>query len=106
VEGLEVKVVSPVYLRGKNIPLPDSTFGNVAQTIVFVIINNELAGFVSLSDEIRREAQEAIDKFKKNNIKVIMATGDNENDSKIVSNELGLDGYYAEGLQTFEPIEK
>ncbi len=98
VEGLEVKVVSPGYLKDKNIPVPQTAFGNAAETVVFVIIKNELAGYISLSDQIRPEAQEAIDKFKKNNIKVMMATGDNEIVAKAVSDELGLDGYYAEVL--------
>ncbi|HCQ28794.1 MAG TPA: heavy metal translocating P-type ATPase, partial [Flavobacteriales bacterium] len=37
-------------------------------------------------------------KFKENNIKVFMATGDNEKVAKAVSEQLGLDGYYAEVL--------
>ncbi|CAN5162784.1 heavy metal translocating P-type ATPase [soil metagenome] len=98
VESYEVKVVSPGYLKDKNIPIPKSAYNNAAETVVFIIINNELAGFVALADEIRPESYEAIKQFKKNNIKVMMATGDNEIVAKAVSDELGLDGYYAEVL--------
>ena len=62
------------------------------------MIDGELAGYIALADEIRPESAEAIKIFKKNNIKVLMATGDNEQTAKAVSEKLGLDGYYAEVL--------
>jgi Cu2+-exporting ATPase len=95
VEGIEVKVVSPGYVKDKNISIPDNAFSSEAETVVFVLIANELAGFIALSDEIRPESTEAIKKFKENNIKVYMATGDNEKVAKTVSDSLQLDGYYA-----------
>ncbi len=95
VEGKEVKVVSPGYLEDKNISIPDNAFSSEAETVVFVLIANELAGFIALSDEIRPESAEAIKEFKENNIKVYMATGDNEKVAKAVSDKLQLDGYYA-----------
>ncbi len=69
-----------------------------AETIVFVLIDETLAGFIALADEIRPESKEAIQSFKKMGIKVMMATGDNEKVAKAVADELGLDGYYAEVL--------
>lgn len=98
VEGHDVKVVSPGYLKDQSIALPQSVYSNAAETIVFVVINDQLAGFIALADEIRPESQEAINRFKANGIKVMMATGDNEEVAKAVSNELGLDGYYSEVL--------
>ena len=98
VEGKEVKVVSPGYLKDKNILIPEQVFTSEAETIVFILIANELAGFIALADEIRPESAEAIKKFKENNIKVYMATGDNEMVAKAVSDALGLDGYYAQVL--------
>jgi Cu2+-exporting ATPase len=98
VEGREVKVVSPGYLRDEDIAIPEGAFGSAAETVVFVIIGGKLAGYIALADEIRSESSAAIQTFKKNNIKVYMATGDNEVVGKAVSEELGLDGYYAEVL--------
>ena len=98
VEGKEIKVVSPGYLKDKNISVPENVFTSEAETIVFVLIANELAGFIALSDEIRPESADAIQKFKENNIKVYMATGDNETVAKAVSDALHLDGYYAQVL--------
>lgn len=98
VEGHDVKVVSPGYLKDKNMAIPESANNNAAETIVFVIINDHLTGFIALADEIRPESHEAIKRFRKENIRVVMATGDNEVVAKAVSDELGLDGYYAEVL--------
>ena len=98
VEGKQVKVVSPGYLRDEKIAIPDDAYSDAAETVVFVLIDGKLAGYIALSDEIRPESAEAIKTFKKNNIKVYMATGDNEKTAKAVSDKLGLDGYYAEVL--------
>ena len=62
------------------------------------MIDKKLAGYIALADEIRPESAAAIKTFKDNGIKVYMATGDNEVVGKAVSEELGLDGYFAEVL--------
>lgn len=98
VNGKNVKVVSPGYLKEKQIPVPEGSSSSEAETIVFVLLDDRLAGYIALADEIRPESKHAIQSFKKNGIKVMMATGDNEKVAKAVSEELGLDGYYAEVL--------
>ncbi len=108
VEGKQVKVVSPGYLRDEKIAIPEDAFSDAAETVVFVLIDAELVGYIALADEIRPEAAEAIKIFKNNNIKVLMATGDNEITAKAVSDKLGLDGYYSEVLphQKVEIVKK
>ncbi len=98
VEGKKVKVVSPGYLRDEKIEIPKDAYSDAAETVVFVLFDGQLAGYIALADEIRPESAEAIKIFKKNNIKVLMATGDNEITAKAVSDKLGLDGYYSEVL--------
>lgn len=93
-----VKVVSPGYLKEKQFSIPPNTSSSEAETIVFVLINDQLSGYIALADEIRPESKRAIESFKKNGIKVMMATGDNQKVAKAVADELGLDGYYAETL--------
>ncbi|WP_121666318.1 copper-translocating P-type ATPase [Mesonia aquimarina] len=108
VEGKQVKVVSPGFLRDEKITIPEDAYSDAAETVVFVLIEGQLAGYIALADEIRPESAEAIKIFKKNNIKVLMATGDNEKTAKAVSDKLGLDGYYAEVLphQKVEIVEE
>lgn len=107
VEGKDVKVVSPGFLKENNIPLPDNFKTDAAETIVFVIIDDTLAGYIALSDEIRPESAEAIQELKKNNIKSILLTGDNKNVAATVSNTLDMDSFIAEVLphQKLEKIK-
>lgn len=105
VESKNIKVVSPGYLKDKKIEIPDSAYKNEAETVVFLLVDNTLAGFIAMSDEIREESFDAIKMLQDNNIKCIMMTGDNEVVAKSVSDELGLDGYYA-GLLPDQKLEK
>ena len=108
VEGKKILVVSPGYLKENNIPVPDGFTANDTETVVFVIINNELAGYIALSDEIRAESAEAINTLKQNNIKSILLTGDNNKVAKSVSETLGMDSFIAEVLphQKLEKIKE
>ncbi|MEO8765459.1 MAG: copper-translocating P-type ATPase [Ginsengibacter sp.] len=108
VEGKNILVVSPGYLKENNISLPGGFTTNDIETIVFVIINNELAGYIALSDEIRPESADAIAILKKENIKSILLTGDNNKVAKSVSETLGMDSFIAEVLphQKLEKIKE
>ena len=98
INGESIKVVSPGYLEENNIELPEDTKNEKAETIVYILKDKDLIGYISLADEIRDESYEAVKILKENGLKVIMATGDNEEVANSVSKELGLDDYYAEVL--------
>lgn len=98
IEGKQINVVSPGYLKEKNIEVPSEAAGSDAETIVFVLENEKLVGFIALSDQIRADAADAVQQLKAQGIKVFMATGDNAKVGKAVAETLGLDGYFAEVL--------
>ncbi|MGM0504146.1 MAG: copper-translocating P-type ATPase, partial [Bacteroidota bacterium] len=108
VDGKNVKVVSPGYLKDNDIDIPKDLKEDQKETVVFVLVDKNLIGFVAMADEIREESYEAIKTLKENNLKVYMMTGDNERVAKSVSDELGLDGYFAEILpdQKMEKIKE
>lgn len=108
VEEKKILVVSPGYLKENNIKIPDNFKPNDTETVVFVIINNELAGYIALSDEIRTESAIAIKTLKQNNIKSILLTGDNNKVAKSVSETLGMDSFISEVLphQKLEKIKE
>ena len=108
VEGKKILVVSPRYLKENNLAIPEGFTANDTETIVFVIINSQLAGYIALSDEIRPESAEAIRTLKENNIKSILLTGDNSKVAKSVSDTLGMDSFMAEVLphQKLEKIKE
>ena len=108
VEGKQVKVVSPGYLREKNISLPVQFKADEAETVVFILLNDELAGYIALADEIRPESADAIRTLKENGIKSILLTGDNRQVAESVSKKLNMDSFIAEVLpdQKLEKIKE
>ena len=108
VEGKKILVVSPGYLKEKNIAIPDGFKANDTETVVFVIVNDALSGYIALSDKIRPESADAIATLKKENIKSILLTGDNSKVAKSVSETLGMESFIAEVLpdQKLEKIKE
>ncbi|WP_268036285.1 heavy metal translocating P-type ATPase [Algoriphagus sp. PAP.12] len=98
IEGKSIKVISPGYLKENDISIPKDAASDQAETIVYVLEDKKLIGFIALADGIREESADAIQTFKKKEIQVFMATGDNEKTAKAVSEKLGLDGYFSEVL--------
>jgi len=101
VNGRRVRVVSPGYLRENKIAVNDERIQvlNVqGKTVVFVMIDEKLCGAIALADIIRPESKRAIAMLKQMGIKCMMLTGDNKQVAKWVSEEIGLDEYFAEVL--------
>ncbi len=105
VENKKVQVVSPEFLKEQNIDIPEEVRETEQETVVFVMVDSKLAGFISMADEIRSESYEAVKTLKNNGMKVYMMTGDNEKVAKSVSDELQLDGYFA-GILPDQKLEK
>jgi Cu2+-exporting ATPase len=105
VENRKVKIISPGYVIEQGIEIPDKAFKNDRETVVFIMIDNELAGYIAMADEIRKESYEAVKTLKNIGLKVYMMTGDNENVARSVSDELGLEGYFA-GILPDQKLEK
>ena len=97
VGGKEIKVVGPNYLKEKNISTTE-TAEDFTGTVVYLLIENEIAGYFTFSDQLRESSFEAIQSLKKAGIKNLLLTGDNERVAKKVSDELKMDGYLANVL--------
>lgn len=98
VEGKKLLVVSPGYLKDNNLAIPEGFTANDTETVVFLLIDQKLAGYIALSDEIRPESADAIKTLKEENIKSILLTGDNQKVAASVSKTLGMDSFIAEVL--------
>lgn len=97
VEGRNIKVVGPNYLREQNIAIP-AINEKFSGTVVYILIENDVAGYLTFSDQIRESSFEAIQILKEAKIKNLLLTGDNEVVAEKVSNELGMDGFLANVL--------
>ncbi len=101
VNGKEVYVVSPGYLREKGIPFDEKKIAALSaqgKTVVFVLVDTRLMGAIALADMVRPESKLAIQRLKAMGIRTMMITGDNQQVARWVAEELGLDEYFAEVL--------
>lgn len=78
------------------------------KTPIFISVNNELAGLAGVADVIKETSKEAVERFHKLGLEVIMLTGDNEKTAKYIAKEAGIDKVIAEILpfQKSEEIKK
>ncbi len=99
IEDQAIQIVSPGFLKEKKMDIPTQALSNQAgSTLVFVLINDVLAGWIALADQIRPESFEAVKTLKRSGIRLMMITGDNPETAKSVSDTLNLDGFYADVL--------
>ncbi len=72
-------------------------YENLEDGAIFLAIDKKLEGYLTLSEQLR--SKNIIQEFKKVNIKrLIMLTGDNEKEAKIVSDNLGITEVYSQLL--------
>lgn len=64
-------------------------------TTIFVGQENEIVGFFSLADQVRRESKEAVSAFQAEGVDVVLLTGDNELVAESVAHEVGIDEFQA-----------
>lgn len=104
VEGKNIKVVGPNYLKEQNISTTDNE-DEFTGTVVYMLIEKEVVGYFTFSDQIRESSFEAIQILKDAKIKNLLLTGDNEKVAQKVSDELKMDGFLANVLP-HEKLEK
>lgn len=106
VQGKEIFAGNAKLMKKENITFKQpETVG----TLVHVAVDGEYAGYIVISDEVKEDSKQAIQKLKELGIKkTVMLTGDAKSVGEAVGKELGLDEVHAELLpqQKVEEIEK
>lgn len=64
-------------------------------TVIEMRKNDEIMGFISISDPIKSDSAEAVSKLKSQKIKTVMITGDNALTAKAVSEKTGIEDFIA-----------
>jgi Cu+-exporting ATPase len=70
----------------------------LGKTVSYISIDGKIAGYITITDKIKRTSKAAIQNLIKQNIEVIMLTGDNAITARAVANELILSGFNADCL--------
>jgi len=68
------------------------------QTVMFVAVDGKLAGFLGVADTIKESAKEAVEELHRQEIEVVMMTGDNAKTAEAVAKKLGIDKVFADVL--------
>ncbi len=105
IEGKEVAVGNIKLMKeyGLNVNEPKGTFA-----IVYISIDREFAGYITIFDKIKADSKSAITKLKQLNIKTVMLTGDRNDIGEEVSRELGIYEVHTELLpnEKVKEVEK
>ncbi|MEE8517843.1 MAG: copper-translocating P-type ATPase [Dehalococcoidia bacterium] len=99
VDGANVKIVSPGYLRDEGLSVEDPRVDAIAsqgKTVVFELVDGRIEAAFALADIVRPESRSAVDALKQMGIRVVMLTGDSHTVAAAVAEELGLDEFFAE----------
>jgi len=67
-------------------------------TIIFVAVDKEIKGLLKLEDVIRNDSKVAVKKLKDMGLKIVMLTGDNNQNAKFIAENAGIDFFEAEIL--------
>jgi Cu2+-exporting ATPase len=101
VDGRDVLVVGPGYLRSEKITFDEPNYERLAgegKTVVFVLAGNKLLGYIALSDILRDTARQAVEALKAMQVESIMLTGDNVRAAAYVGTKLNISKVIAEVL--------
>lgn len=66
-----------------------------SQTVIFVAVDGQAAGFIVVADPIKESTPKAIEDLHRMGIRVIMLTGDNKQTAQAVGKRLGIDEVHA-----------
>ena len=67
-----------------------------AGTVVYIAVDGQYAGYILISDIIRRDAPGLIRWMQKRDLDTVMFTGDNENTAESAASALGIESVYSE----------
>lgn len=85
-------------LLGKfNIPVNEE-LRNITDTITVVALENKLAGYITIADEIKEDSKQAVEELHNRGIKSIMLSGDKQAVVDKVAKQLNIDKAYGDLL--------
>ena len=94
IEGKKVLAGNPELLKADRVEIPvlEDMKDYIRQgcTIIYVSVNNIFAGFLALSDTVRKESESMIDELSKLGICPVLLTGDHENAANTIASLLHI----------------
>lgn len=104
IDGKKIYLGNKKLLNDLELTLDNAVIAEVeglqskGETVMFMVVEQEVVGFITAADPLKKNSKSAIHELRKMGVKVIMLTGDNPQTAKAVADELNLDGFEAEFL--------
>jgi Cu+-exporting ATPase len=92
------KLVADLGLDGGRLAETANARRDEGETVMFVIVEKEIAGLVAVADPVKETTPEALKALHEEGFRIVMATGDNERTAKAVAAKLGIDEIRADVL--------
>lgn len=104
VQDTQVMAGNPRLFASNGIPLPPSLLAEGEShlsrgcTVIYVALNGSAAGYLVLTDTIRRESADMVARLHDMNIQPILLTGDRKETAEQIAGQLGITKVYADCL--------
>jgi Cd2+/Zn2+-exporting ATPase len=97
VDGKNVLAGNVKLLKKFNIEYPPE-IDNLVDTVVVIAVTDKYIGYITIADEIKEDAKQAIEEMHKMNIKTVMLSGDKQAVVSKVAQALNIDNAYGDLL--------
>ena len=102
VEEKSIRVGSRRFMEMSGIAIPadidEDHYHALGHSLVYLAIDNQLAGAIELKPTIRPEAKRIVSALKQRNMSIVIISGDHEQPTKKLAADLGIDHYLAQTL--------
>jgi P-type Cu+ transporter len=99
VSGIRIRVGKPGWFKQETLVTARKKINLLQEqgkTVMVVYIRDILAGLIAVSDTLKPDSKEAVNRLHRQNLKVVMLTGDNPRAAETIAGLVGIDEVYAE----------
>lgn len=96
VAGREILIGKTIEEQSKVVADRAKEFQNQGQTVIFITVDNKVAGLMTISDPIKASTPSAISDLHHRGLKIIMLSGDNPRTALTVAQTLNIDEFHGE----------
>ena len=103
-----LKLLEMLGIQASNLDERAQALRAEGQTVMFVAVQGQCAGLISVADPIKETTLEALQELRNEGLQIVMVTGDNRATAEAVARTLGIDRVIAEVLpeQKIEVIKQ
>ena len=91
-------LIENAVIISEHMQVEASKYTGNGSTIIYVAINGCEAGFIALSDTLRKDSADMIKKLKNLNVESVLLTGDNQLAASYIAKSVGIYNFYSECL--------